>query len=49
MVAVASPVHLGRRTLVLQVEVTTDAGRPVVRFSCTQLVLADAATGKDAR
>lgn len=49
VVAVASPVHLGRRTLVLQVEVTTDAGRPVVRFSCTQLVLADAATGKDAR
>jgi uncharacterized protein (TIGR00369 family) len=48
VVAVASPVHLGRRTLVLQVAVTTDAGRPIVRFSCTQLVLGDPASGTDA-
>lgn len=50
IVATAGPVHLGRRTLMLQVDIATDAGRPVARFSCTQLVLADpaGANGKDA-
>lgn len=46
LVASAAPVHLGRRTLVLDVTVR-DPDRaadraPVARFSCTQLVLSAA-------
>ncbi|MBO0890454.1 MAG: PaaI family thioesterase [Acidothermales bacterium] len=44
LVAHASPVHLGRRTLVIQVVVSRQgdeapANRPVARVTCTQLVL----------
>lgn len=44
LVANASPVHLGRRTMVIQVVVSHEgdeapATRPVARVTCTQLVL----------
>ena len=41
LVAEAAPVHLGRRTLVFEVDVhrPDDRTRPVARFGCTQLVV----------
>lgn len=41
LVAAANPVHLGRRTHVIEVVITRqDApGKPVARFTCSQLVL----------
>ena len=37
--AVATPVHRGRTTAVYEVTVADPDGRPVARFSCTQIVL----------
>jgi 1,4-dihydroxy-2-naphthoyl-CoA hydrolase len=42
LIADAAPVHLGRRTLVFEVDVyrPDTPAKPVARFGCTQLVLA---------
>jgi len=44
LVAEAHPVHLGRRTHVLEVLVTREDApeKPLARFTCTQMVLSDA-------
>ena len=39
MTARAGPVHVGRRTIVVQVDVTDDAGRLVSRTLQTQAVI----------
>jgi 1,4-dihydroxy-2-naphthoyl-CoA hydrolase len=56
LVAAATPVHLGRQTLVLDVSVfrsgqedVGEARRLTARFSCTQLVLAEEAARGPAR
>jgi uncharacterized protein (TIGR00369 family) len=48
LVAEAAPVHLGRRTLVFEVDICAaeDTSRRVARFGCTQLVL-DTASAQD--
>ncbi|WP_432837980.1 PaaI family thioesterase [Dactylosporangium sp. CA-092794] len=49
LVAEAVPVHLGRRTLVFEVDVhrSGDPARPLARFGCTQLVLDEPAAAPD--
>lgn len=40
LTATATPVHIGRSTVVVEVTVEKADGRPAARFRCTQLVLA---------
>lgn len=40
--AVASPLHTGRRTIVVQTDLTREDGKPVAQVTQTQAVIADA-------